>query len=156
MYNRHLSKLLHLILFIIFVSSLAFAQEVNDDSDENKPEPEEKVLFSPKLEWDEPEIKPTKNKKVQHVTLYGYTEEGVKVLVGKQILWVQASAKTGRKRVRKISIKKLKIKGQKYIDLKPDGSFKINLRLPLGEVQIPVGLIKGKQKARYQIALFVQ
>ncbi|MCB9025557.1 MAG: hypothetical protein H6625_04500 [Bdellovibrionaceae bacterium] len=114
-----------------------------------------KALFSPQIEWDQPEIKPTNKPKVHEVTLFGVTEKNIQVRVGRQILWVKTNEKN-QKKIRKIPVKKLKIENKPIVDMKSDGSFTIKLRLPEGEVQVPVGLISGKQGARYQLVMYVK
>ena len=155
---RIINILIVVLSTIVLQSSLA--QEDNEASENNNQEPKKAEVktakrFAPEIEWYEPEIEPTKRKKVQKVTLYGNLEKGVKILLGKKILWVR-TLKSGKKKVKKIPLRKLRVKGEKLIVLEKSGNFKISFRLPEGEVQIPVRLKKNKQRASYQIAMFVK
>ena len=114
-----------------------------------------KENFSPEINWDEPKIKPTNRPKVHKVTLLGKTEKDVNVRVGRNLLWIKAD-KSGRKKVKKIAVNKLKVKGKRIVSQKLDGSFAINILLPEGELQIPVGLIRGNERAKFQLVMFVK
>ena len=122
---------------------------------EDVPEADAPAKFSPEISWYQPETQPTKRKRVQQVTLYGQTEEGVRVRFGKRALWIRTNKK-GQKNITKIPIKKLRIKGKKIIDLDKDGSFERNLKMPVGEVQLPIYLVKGRERVKFQVAFQVK
>lgn len=112
-------------------------------------------IFSPKIEWYEPEVKPSSKKRLQVVRLYGATEQGVQLLLAKNILWLRKD-KSGKTRPQKLPVKKLVIKGVKPISSDSSGNFEINIQLPEGDIQIPLRMVKAKQQASYLVSLNVQ